>query len=46
MRDDWLYVDFVRGLMPDLLAKATSLKVFGLVVLALLAFVIVLKARG
>jgi len=46
MRGDWLYVDFVRGFMPDWLAKATSLKVFGLVVLALLAFVIALKGRG
>jgi len=46
MRGDWLHVDFVRGFMPDWLAEATSLKVFGLVVLALLAFVIALKAGG
>ena len=46
MRGDWLYVDFVRGFMPNWLGKATSLKVFSLIVVALLAFVIVLKARG
>jgi hypothetical protein len=46
VRGDWLYVDFVRGFMPNWLAKMTSLKVFSLVVMALLMFVIVVKVRG
>ena len=43
MRGQWAYVDFVRSFMPDWLARATSFKVFGVVILALIAFVIVLK---
>ena len=43
MRGDWVYVDFIRGFMPEWLARATSLKMFSLAVLALLAFVLVLK---
>ena len=43
MRGEWAYVDFGRSFMPGWLARAMSLKLFGLVVLALLVFVIVLK---
>ena len=44
MRDDWLFVDSVRSFMPNWLAKATSLKVIGIAVVALLVLVIALKA--
>jgi hypothetical protein len=44
VRDDWLFVDSIRSFMPNWLARATSLKVVGIAVLALLVLVIALKA--
>jgi hypothetical protein len=43
VRGQWIYVDFVRAFLPRWLADATSLKVFSLVVLALLVLVVFLK---
>ena len=46
MRGQWMYVDFVRAFMPSWLANATGLKVFSIVVVGLLVFVMMLKVRG
>jgi hypothetical protein len=44
VRDDWALIDFTRALMPNWLSKATSMKAFTAVALALMFLVIVLKA--
>ena len=44
MREDWVFFDFLRAFMPDWLSKATSLKVASIVTLALIIFVVAMKA--
>jgi len=46
MKNDWVLFDFARAFMPDWLSKAINLKVLTAVALALMLFVIVLKARA
>ena len=46
MKNDWVMFDFVRAFMPDWLANVFNLKVLTVATLALMIFVIVLKARG
>jgi len=43
VREDWALVDFARGFMPNWLAKLTSLTFVGVVTLALIVLVVVLK---
>ena len=43
MRDDWVFVDYLRIFVPGWLSKMLSLKVFSAVVLALTVLVVALK---
>jgi hypothetical protein len=46
MKNDWVLFDFVGAFMPDWLRKVVNLKMISAVVLALMVFVIVLKAKA
>ena len=46
MREDWVLFDFVGAFMPDWLRKVVNLRVISVVALALMVFVVVMKAKA
>ena len=44
--NDWAFIDFIRAFVPGWLSKATSLKVFSLVVLVLLVVIVAVKVEA
>jgi hypothetical protein len=44
VREDWVFIDHLRAFMPWWLSRLMSMKVVSAVALALIAFVVVLKA--
>jgi hypothetical protein len=44
VREDWVFIDYIRAFMPSWLSSLMSMKVVSAVALALVIFVVVLKA--